>query len=221
MLIHADHNLAISIPTNNLPWLPSPIAGIERRMLERNGAELARATSIVRYQAETQFSSHTHELGEEIFVLEGTLQDEHGVYPAGTYIRNPPGSSHSPSSITGCTLFVKLRYMQPNETQRIVINTTTTTWLPGLIDGLSVMPLSEFQGEHTALVRWQPGTYFQAHRHYGGEEILVLEGTFQDEHGDYPSGTWLRSPHLSAHQPFSKSGCTIFVKVGHLDIPDQ
>jgi anti-sigma factor ChrR (cupin superfamily) len=111
--------------------------------------------------------------------------------------------------------------MQPNDTQRIVIETRTTEWLPGLIDGLSVMPLSEFQGEHTALVRWQPETYFQAHRHFGGEEILVLEGTFQDEYGDYPSGTWLRSPHMSAHQPYSKTGCTILVKVGHLDIPAQ
>ncbi len=221
MVINADHKLALSIHPDTLPWVLSPIAGIERRLLERNGAEQARATSIVRYQAGTQFSAHTHDLGEEIFVLEGTLSDEHGVYPAGTYIRNPPGSSHSPSSETGCTLFVKLRYMQPDDTQRIVINTNTAPWLPGLSDGLSVMPLSEFQGEHTALVRWQPDTYFQAHRHYGGEEILVLEGTFQDEHGDYPMGTWLRSPHLSMHQPFSKSGCTILVKVGHLDIPAQ
>lgn len=221
MLINADHKLAINIHPDTLPWVASPIAGIERRLLERNGAEQARATSIVRYAAGTQFTLHTHELGEEIFVLEGIFSDEHGIYPAGTYIRNPPGSSHSPSSATGCTLFVKLRYMQPNDTQRIVIHTHTTQWLPGLIDGLSVMPLSEFQGEHTALVRWQPGTYFQAHRHYGGEEILVLEGTFQDEHGNYPSGTWLRSPHQSMHQPFSESSCTIFVKVGHLDISNQ
>lgn len=219
MIINADHSLAIQIDTTALPWISSPIAGIERRLLERNGAEQARATSIVRYAAGAQFSTHTHDLGEEIFVLDGILEDEQGSYPAGTYIKNPPGSSHAPFSKTGCTLFVKLRYMQADDSQRVVINTNTTPWLPGLIDGLNVMPLSEFQGEHTALVRWQPATYFQAHRHYGGEEILVLEGTFQDEHGDYPAGTWLRSPHLSAHQPFSENGCTILVKVGHLAPP--
>jgi len=84
-----------------------------------------------------------------------------------------------------------------------------------------VMPLSEFGATHTALVRWAPGTRFNPHRHYGGEEIYVLEGVFEDEFGRYPAGTWLRSPHLSAHQPFSREGCIILVKVGHLPIADH
>lgn len=218
MIINADHTLSACIDTATLPWLPSPLPGIERRLLERNGAEQARATSIVRYQAGAKFAAHHHPQGEEILVLDGILQDEHGIYPAGTYIKNPPGSHHTPFTEAGCTLFVKLCYMQQDDTQRVVIHTHEAAWLPGLIDGLSVLPLSEFQGEHTALVRWQPGTRFQPHRHYGGEEILVLDGMFQDEHGNYATGVWLRSPHLSAHQPFSESGCTIFVKVGHLDI---
>jgi len=66
------------------------------------------------------------------------------------------------------------------------------------------------------LVRWAPGTKFNSHQHWGGEEILVLEGVFSDEKGDYPKGTWMRSPHLSAHHPFSKDGCLIYVKTGHL-----
>lgn len=218
MIINADHRLTIRIDPVTLPWLPSPLPGVTRRLLERNGAEQARATSIVRYQPGAGFAAHSHPLGEEIFVLDGIFQDEYGVYPAGTYIKNPPGSHHTPFSDAGCTLFVKLRYMQPDDTQRIVVHTHEATWLPGLVDGLSVLPLSEFKGEHTALVRWQAGTRFQPHRHYGGEEILVLDGMFQDEHGDYGQGVWLRSPHLSAHQPYSESGCTIFVKVGHLDI---
>ena len=65
-------------------------------------------------------------------------------------------------------------------------------------------------------MRWEPGTKFHPHMHMGGEEILVLEGTFSDEHGDYPAGTWMRSPHASEHQPFSREGCLIYVKVGHL-----
>ena len=187
-------------------------------MLERNGAEAARATSIVRYQPGAGFDAHTHPQGEEILVLEGIFEDENGAYPAGTYLKNPPGSSHRPFSRDGCTIFVKLRYMQPDDTQQVVIHTREAQWLPGLVEGLQVLPLSEYGGEHTALVRWQPGTRFQPHRHYGGEEILVLDGVFQDEFGDYGQGMWLRSPHLSVHQPFSEPGCTILVKVGHLDV---
>lgn len=79
-----------------------------------------------------------------------------------------------------------------------------------------MLPLHEFGAESCALVRWAPGTHFTAHTHWGGEEILVLEGVFSDEHGHYPEGTWLRSPHGSRHQPFSDEGCLIYVKTGHL-----
>jgi anti-sigma factor ChrR (cupin superfamily) len=86
----------------------------------------------------------------------------------------------------------------------------------GLVAGLTVLPLSEFGTQHTAMVRWAPGTFFNPHRHHGGEEIFVVEGVFSDEHGSYPAGSWLRSPHLSQHQPFSRKGCLILVKTGHL-----
>ena len=75
---------------------------------------------------------------------------------------------------------------------------------------------AEFSTKHTALVRWAPETKFNPHRHYGGEEILVLEGVFEDEFGKYPAGTWMRSPHMSAHHPFSIEGCLILVMTGHL-----
>jgi anti-sigma factor ChrR (cupin superfamily) len=87
-----------------------------------------------------------------------------------------------------------------------------------MVAGLTVLPLSEFATQHTAMVRWAPETYFNPHRHYGGEEIFVVEGTFADEFGEYPAGTWLRSPHLSMHKPFSRTGCLIFVKTGHLPV---
>lgn len=75
--------------------------------------EVARATSIVRYAPESRFAEHIHELGEEFLVLEGMFSDEHGDYGAGTYVRNPPGSSHSPYTVDGCTIFVKLRQFDP------------------------------------------------------------------------------------------------------------
>lgn len=216
MLINADLSQRAVVQHADLPWVDSPVAGIQRRMLERNGGEVARVTSVVKYAPGSQFPSHDHGLGEEILVLEGELTDEQGSYGPGTYIKNPPGSSHAPGSFGGCTLFVKLRHLLPRDTERVVVDTARAAWYPGLVPGLFVMPLAEFETEHTALVRWTPGTRFNPHRHFGGEEILVVDGVFEDEHGRYPAGSWLRSPHLSQHQPFSTEGCTILVKTGHL-----
>ncbi len=119
MLIHPDHSQRALVDPATLAWIDSPLPGVSRRMLERNGVEQARATSIVRYAAGAGFDAHTHPQGEEILVLEGTFADEFGTYPAGTYLKNPPGSGHRPFSETGCTLFVKLRYIQPDDTQRV------------------------------------------------------------------------------------------------------
>jgi len=216
LMVHADLAKRCVVDSNTVAWQPSPSPRVQRRVLERNGAEIARATSIVRYDPGAQFHSHEHSLGEEIFVLEGTFSDEYGDYGRGTYVKNPPGSSHKPFSEKGCTLFVKLRHLAPDDKERVVVHTHQSPWFQGMKDGLSVMPLSEFGTRHTALVRWAPETYFNAHRHYGGEEIYVLEGVFSDEHGSYTQGTWIRSPHLSHHTPFSVEGCLILVKTGHL-----
>jgi anti-sigma factor ChrR (cupin superfamily) len=215
MNIHADYSQRVVLNHHDLPWVESPESGVERRMLERVGDEIAKATSVVRYQPGSRFAKHTHDLGEEIFVLDGVFSDETGSYPAGTYIMNPPGSAHAPFSDTGCTLFVKLRHLGPDQIEREVVDTNTALWLQGLVPGLTVMPLMR-QGSGSTLVRWAPSTYFNPHRHFGGEEIFVVSGVFEDEHGRYPQGSWIRSPHLSLHKPFSKEGCTIFVKTGHL-----
>ncbi len=216
MQIHADLSQRAVVHHDTLPWLDSPVAGVQRKLIERDGDEVARATSIVRYAPGSVFSQHSHVLGEEIVVLDGTFEDERGSYGPGCYIKNPPGSAHAPSSAKGCTLFVKLRHMQPEDLERVVVDTRNAGWLQGMVMGLTVLPLAEFATEHTALVRWAPGTYFNPHRHHGGEEIFVLDGIFEDEFGRYPAGTWIRSPHMSVHKPFSVEGCTILVKTGHL-----
>lgn len=198
-------------------WTPSPLPGVERRMLDRVGAEVARATSLVRYAPGSRFDTHVHGGGEEILVLEGTFSDESGDHPAGTYLRNPPGTSHAPFSRDGCLLFVKLWQFARGDTEPVRIDTRRAAWRPGLVPGLSVLPLHGHDGIDTALVRWAPGTRFQTHVHPGGEEILVLEGVFHDEGGAYPAGSWLRSPRWSRHTPFTgPEGALIYVKVGHL-----
>ena len=217
MQLNTDLHQRVVIDSHAVAWQPSPLPGVERRPLERLAAESGRTTSIVRYAAGSSFKAHLHPLGEEILVLEGLFTDETGDYGPGTYLRNPPGSAHAPSSQPGCTLFVKLRHLSPGDGQQLAIDTRSSTdWRPGLVPGLRVLPLAGYGSEHTALVDWAPGTRFSPHRHAGGEEILVLEGTFQDEFGDYPAGSWLRSPHLSQHTPFSEAGCLIWVKTGHL-----
>ena len=141
MDINADYNERIVINHHELPWVPSPASGVERRMLERTGGEVAKATSIVRYQPGSAFQTHSHEFGEEILVLDGVFSDETGDYPAGTYMMNPPGSSHAPHSKTGCTLFVKLRHLGSDQIEREVLDTTTDVWHQGMVPGLHVMPL--------------------------------------------------------------------------------
>jgi anti-sigma factor ChrR (cupin superfamily) len=219
MRIHADLDRRAVVATTSLPWADSPRAGVHRRMLEREGAEVARATSLVRYAPGSRFAAHTHGGGEEFLVLDGVFSDEYGHYPAGTYVRNPVGSRHAPFSHEGCTILVKLRQMEEADQARVVVDTTAEPWQPGLVDGLEVLPLHSFGAEQVALVRWSPGTAFPSHGHPGGEEIFVLEGVFEDDQGTYPSGTWLRNPAGSRHTPFSREGCTIYVKTGHLPSP--
>jgi anti-sigma factor ChrR (cupin superfamily) len=213
--LHSDYSARVVLNHNDLPWMASPEAGVKRRLLDRCGDEVARATSVVRYEPGAVFPKHSHARGEEIFVLEGTFSDETGDYRAGTYIMNPPGSHHTPFSKEGCTLFVELQHLGSDQVHQEVVDTNTEPWLQGMVPGLNVMPLMR-QGSGSTLVRWAPQTYFNAHRHFGGEEIFVIKGVFEDEHGRYSEGSWIRSPHMSLHKPFSREGCTIFVKTGHL-----
>jgi anti-sigma factor ChrR (cupin superfamily) len=207
----------VVIRTDDQPWIPSPSPTVWRKPLAREHAEHGHTTSIVRFDADSYFPEHSHPLGEEILVLDGIFSDEFGDYGPGTYLRNPPGSRHSPFSRQGCRLFVKLEQFDPEDTAPVRIDTRSDRWLPGQ-GGLRVMPLHEFRGEHVALVWWPAGERFQPHTHFGGEEILVLSGEFRDEHGRYPTGTWLRSPHMSRHHPFVDVETVIWVKVGHLPI---
>lgn len=217
MQLNSDFTERVVILPEDYHFSDSPLAGVSRMMLDRAGDEVAMATSIVRYEAGSGYSSHTHNGGEEILVLEGVFSDEHGDYPAGTYLRNPPGTSHQPFSKEGCTLLVKLWQFAESDTTQLAFNTNDAQWLPGLVTGLSVLPLHEHDGVNTALVRWAPNTQFSRHVHVGGEEILVLEGLFCDEYGQYPAGSWLRNPRYSSHTPFTlEQGALIYVKVGHM-----
>jgi anti-sigma factor ChrR (cupin superfamily) len=215
---NADFDQRIVIRPEDYLWQESPQKGVSRMMLDRVGDEIARATTIVHYEPNSNFPAHIHSGGEEFFVLEGVFEDENGEYPAGTYVRNPIGTKHTPIiGQKGATIFVKLQQFAKNDASQISLNTNEEDWRQGLVGGLQVMSLHSFEGENVALVKWAPNTKFTPHKHWGGEEIFVLEGTFYDEHGKYPKGSWIRSPHLSSHSPHTKEdGALIYVKTGHL-----
>lgn len=155
-------------------------------------------------------------------MLEGVFSDEHGDYPAGTYVLNPPGSSHAPYSRAGCLLFVKLcQYAGPGR-KRVVLDTARMEWRPEPIAGIRTKELyaDRHYPEHVALVGWEAGAQPGRHEHPGGEEILVLQGAFTDEAGSYGRRTWIRNPPMSAHAPVSPQGCVLLVKTGGLYRPE-
>jgi anti-sigma factor ChrR (cupin superfamily) len=214
-MINMEFSQRVVINTAKQDWQQSPMQGVWRKPLAREDMERGHATSIVRYDAGASFSEHNHPLGEEILVLEGVFSDQTGDHHAGTYFRNPEGFIHAPFSQKGCVLLVKLHQFQANDSDHITIDTHSTEWLPGN-GNLQVMPLHSFGAEHVALVKWPAGERFQPHTHFGGEEIYVINGEFKDELGSYPAGTWIRSPHLSSHNPYVDEDTLIWVKVGHL-----
>ena len=217
-LINADFTQRVVLATNALPWIPSPQTGVERRLLDRIGGEVARATSLVRYAPASAFPAHEHALGEEFLVLSGVFSDEHGDYGEGTYVRNPPGSRHTPHTHPGCTIFVKLRQMKPTEIKRVVIDTTKAVWKLEDPMGPIRLPLhlAPDTGESVTLERMSPGTDLTEMEDPGGEEIFVLSGTLSDRYGSYGAGTWIRNPAGFRSGFGSESGATYWAKRGHL-----
>ena len=213
--LNMDFELAAVVLAQEREWITSRADGVSRIALEREQAESGHASSFVRFEPGSSFPSHTHPQGEEIYVLEGVFSDQYGDYPAGSYLRNPPGSAHQPFTREGCTLFVKLEQFQAGDDTPVMIRPEHQLWRPG-IGNLQVLPLHQFKNESTALVKWPANEVFQSHTHWGGEEIVVISGRFIDEHGEYPAGSWLRSPHMSRHFPQVEEETLILVKVGHL-----
>ena len=216
--IHTDFSQRVVLDTQALAWHPSPQAGVERRFLDRVGDEVARATSLVRYAPGSRFPAHRHGGGEEFYVLAGTFSDEHGDYPVGTYVRNPPGSAHAPFTREGCVILVKLRQMKPEGEPAVVVDTNSIRWLTTEFSGLHYRPLFEAadHGERVVLEQLDPGAQLSARAHPGGEEIYIVQGAFSDDTTSYVVGTWIRNPPYFHQSMVSPSGCILWIKRGHL-----
>jgi anti-sigma factor ChrR (cupin superfamily) len=217
-MVNSDFSQRIVIATNELPWIPSPQRGVERRPLDRIGSEVARATSLVRYAPGSAFPAHDHALGEEFLVLDGIFSDELGDYAAGTYVRNPPGSHHSPRTTPGCIILVKLRQMALTERKRTVIDTTTADWRHGDVEGHTRLDLygASQDAERVTMERLRAGAMLPVMECSAGEELFVRAGDLVDEHGAYGPGTWIRNPAGYRRSLKSAGGATYWAKRGHL-----
>jgi hypothetical protein len=217
MEINADFSQRVAVHASRLPWVPSPMAGVERRMLDRIGDEVARATSLVRYAPDSHFSPHTHGGGEEFLVLEGVFQDEHGEFPAGSYVRNPPTSRHTPGSVPGCILFVKLWQFDPADRKEVKLTTVAMAYEAATDrPGVKLMPLFRDSHEDLRLERWAPGAAITLNLP-GGAEALALGGTFDESGESFEPLSWLRLPIGSVPQAKAgPEGCRVWIKTGHL-----
>jgi hypothetical protein len=217
MELNADFAQRAVVHAARLAWTPSPVAGVERRMLDRIGDEVARATSIVRYAPKSRFSPHTHGGGEEFVVLDGIFQDEHGDYPAGSYVRNPPTSHHRPGSASGCVLFVKLWQFDPADRTPIRIDAASVAYaLAPCRPGVEAMSLFRDDDEDVRLERWTPGADIVLPAP-DGAEFLVLDGGFDADSECFAAQSWLRLPCSSELRATAGSrGCALWIKTGHL-----
>lgn len=215
MRINADFSHRAIVTPDQHQWVPSPMAGVERVMLDRVGEEKARATSIVRYAPESHFACHPHPGGEEIFVLTGTFSDEHGHYPPGWYLRNPPDSSHQPFSVEGATIFVKLWQMQPSDRRTVRLDTNeAAAWQRQ--EGRAICPLFSDDIEQVCLQRLTPGQTLLV-TSPNSAELLVLNGSVVMGEKTYERSSWIRLPEGDCPDiTASAQGATVYLKTGHL-----
>ena len=205
--MNSDYDKRALINTETLEWEKTEQIGVFKKILS---LKMQEETALIKMEENTSLNRDSQQINSvEVFVLDGTYMNEFGEFQKGTYLYLSKENEAFVRTTSGCTVFRKVNHFQ--DEQQIIIDTSSSEWLPGQ-GNLEVLPLHT----QTALVKWPENERFIPHKHWGGEEILVLQGTFMDEHGAYPQGCWIRSPHLSEHYPFVDEETIIFVKTGHL-----
>jgi anti-sigma factor ChrR (cupin superfamily) len=215
--INGDLSVRVAVDTAKMEWTPSPSGSVWRKRVHLVGpAESGQVTSVVRYEPRSTFHAHAHPDGEEILVLDGVFSDEHGDWPAGTYLLNPEGFRHAPFSREGCVIFVKLRQYPGRTRQHVVTVTAEMSWQSTARAGVDVRPLYSQAGfvDTTRLERWAPGARLGRVEYANGAELFVLDGAFTDEGGRFGRGAWLRLPRGSGHSPVTEQGCELYIKEG-------
>ena len=222
MEVNSNFEQRVVVHSQQLPWQDSPMQGVARRMLDRLGDEVARATTIVRYEPGSRLSPHVHSGGEEFIVLDGVFQDEHGDYPPGSYIRNPPQSRHTPGSDTGCVIFVKLWQFDPADRTHVRLDFNKMGRIAdSQRPGVHITPLFEDVREQVQIEDWAPGATVNVEP-AGGAEVFVLEGGFRDAEDELGQHSWLRIPAGGRINAIvGDAGACVWIKRGHLSEPPQ
>ena len=215
MRVNADFEQRTIVRFDENEWVSSPMPGVERKMLDRIGEEVARATTIVRFAPGSAFSPHTHDGGEEYLVLDGTFQDENGDFPVGSYVRNPPTSSHTPAARDGATILVKLHQFHPDDRELVQIDSSSANWSVSK-DGVETLVLHNDAREKVVMEHWAPGTTRELDAS-GGLEVFVVEGDFIETGDELGRWDWLRLPVGAAFRATAGgSGASVWIKTGHL-----
>lgn len=212
MHLNMDRQQAAHVIFSSEDWSPSPVVGVDRVRFERAGEESGWATSVVRYAAESQFHEHSHPRGEEIFILDGIFSDEQGDYPAGTYIRNPDPSPHSPSSRDGCVLFVRLCQMKPEQDAQITLNTNNLAW-QSHEKGYEMKHLYQDGFETIEVQRHARDTTFS----FTDGDLLIVSGKLSMDGTEFPPYSWIRAPRTQSITVAGNEAAIILVKKGHLE----
>lgn len=212
---NADFLQRVVVFPDSPEWLDTSIEGIRYYMLEACFLPYSRRTLILNCKPGTVLKRQDAQSEVEFIVLEGEVTDEQGCYTAGTYVRNPSGSTYAHSRL-GCKLFVKLSQIHEDDQRRRVIDTTRESrWLPGPEDNTEVYPLHMWDAESVFLIRWKANATVKPTINPIGEEILVLTGTLSDSHGSYPAGSWIRNPERAWQQWTADAGTIVYYKNGH------
>ncbi len=227
MQVNADLSQLALVRHADLTYVASPSAGVSRGMLSRDGDEVARATTLVRYAPDTSFPPHVHAAGEDFLVLEGTFADDLGRYPTGTFVRNEIGSVHAPSiGPDGCLILVNLRWFEPEDTNALVDTTTpTAAWTTAATGAVYVnLYTSAATGERSWTAHLPPGASLESFPgHEGGQELFVIDGEASiagSWTGALQSYDWLRLPpafgQVKVTNPSATKTTRLIFKTNHL-----
>ena len=219
MNVNDDFSKRAVVHGGSTPWIASPMKGVDRRPLDRIGGEVARATTIVRYAPGSAFSAHVHTGGEEFLVLDGVFQDEHGNFPAGTYVRNPPTTRHTPSSAPGCTILVKLWQFDMGDRNQFRVDPADMVFapVPGRA-GVTAAPIHDDAREVVRMERWEANSRITLPPQ-DGLEVFVVKGGFRQGADTLDRWSWLRLPKGAALEAEAGTeGAEVWIKAGHLAV---
>lgn len=218
--VNADANKVAFMDTRTMAWEDTEWPGVQRKVLEFvNHPKMGRETSILKLAAGASLPTTTWAERLDFFVLEGDCSDEHGSYGKHTFVRQPPGTTQTLRSDTGCTLYAKWRVPIHKEVARIVIDAMTAQWGEFPHRGADVLHLyPNKDGIETGRIgHVHTHRKLPSHDHSIGEETLVLEGVLKDQFASYEAGTWFRMPCGVAHAPYTEDlRCKMLIREGDL-----